>query len=188
MIEAAVKEVAKRVAVSACAVLAAIGVFAATGAYLGWFEPRTPPEKQLSFVGETLEISGSKQLFSTLIPIDPSHQYELSAEIRVLPDKMRREQKSRFYVGVRTFDAAGRELKSGPGTYRYAAAKGKNLSSSDGWSRVSGIITGEGDESHNQFRPGTKKASVVILANRNADRTVLAEIRNVELTQLIKMR
>src|SRR5690606_41501376 len=58
---------------------------------------------------------------------------DLEADIRVLPREDGSDQVSAVYLGVATYDAEGKELRSGPGTYRYAGASDRKVSSEDGW-------------------------------------------------------
>jgi hypothetical protein len=148
---------------------------------LVWF-----PDRHLAQDASAVEIRGPKILFSKeSFAVDPAMAYQLSADVRVLPKADGSPQLSVVYLGVQTFDANGRELKSGPGTYRYAGASNRTVGSQENWVHVSGLIAGEGDSNHHQFRPGTRSVRLVLLANYRSDSDAALLIRNVEFSQSV---
>lgn len=140
-----------------------------------------------------LAAEGFRILMSQMIPVDPSLTYDLSAEVRSIGPADVKNAVARTYLGVATFDAGGKEIRGGPGTYRYAGAINFQLYSAAGWMKLSGSATGEGDETHDQFRPGTKYVRIVALLNyRNANAPtesdrMTTEIRNVRFAPRVKM-
>lgn len=171
----------------ATVLLALIGVFALVGMQLGWFTPDMPTAKKVLQIDRPSSIAGAQKLTSKLIPVDTARRYRIGADIRVLPKDDGSPQVSTVYLGVQTYDARGKVLKSGPGPYRYAGASNMKVSSKDGWTRLEGVIAEEGDENHYQFRPGTKTVEVVLMPNFKADDSVISEVRNVEFTQIIEL-
>lgn len=136
----------------------------------------------------TIEVKGPASLFSEeTFVVDTGKTYELSAEVRILPKDDGTPQVSIVYFGVQTFDANGRELTSGLGTYRYAGANKRNVSSAEGWIHIGGLITGEGDSSHNQFRPGTHSVKLVLLPNYGADSEMVTLVRKASFAQRITL-
>lgn len=178
-------------------ILAALGLSLIVGLQFKWiglvWSPMDLAKTEASAIGadvqgrdrSALQIKGSASLFSEeSFVVDTGKTYQLSADVRVLPQSDGSPQLSIVYFGVQTFDADGRELKSGPGTYRYAGALKRNVSSAEGWVHIGGVITGEGDSGHNQFRPGTRSVRIVLLPNyQSGDRTFI--IRNVSFSERI---
>jgi hypothetical protein len=176
-------------------VLAVIGLGLVVGLQAGWVDVVWSPEQPLDVDSlapdaatqeATLEAIGSKRLFSKdMIAVDPGKTYRLDADIRVLPGADGSTQTSTVYFGVSTYDASGKELKSGPGSYRYAGALNRNVSSEENWVHIGGTITGEGDDSHKQFRPGTRSIKLVMLPNYRAKGEPVMLIRNVRFSELV---
>jgi hypothetical protein len=164
-------------------ILAALGLCLIVGLQFGWVGVTWFPDRFLGADKSALEIHGPKALFSKeTFVVDPTNTYQLSADVRVMPKADGSQQMSVVYLGVQTFDANGRELKSNPGSYRYAAASGKRVGSQENWVHVSGLIAGEGDSNHHQFRPGTRSVKLVLLANYRSDKNAVLLIRNVEFS------
>ncbi len=112
-----------------------------------------------------LELVGSAPLYrSDFIPVDTTKTYKVTVKIRTLKDDPK-AQGATMYVGVATFDADQKLQKTPPGLNRYAAMLARVLKSSDGWVEADGLITGEGNTSFNQFRPGTRFVKPVALIN-----------------------
>lgn len=112
-----------------------------------------------------LELTGEAPIYATnAIAVDPAKNYRLTAKIRVLKDDPQL-QGATISVGVATFDDQGKLQTSAPGAHRYAAIINRVLKSSEGWIEAEGFITGEGNENHNQFRPGTKSVKPMALIN-----------------------
>lgn len=102
-----------------------------------------------------VEVNGPGPLYQIeAIEIDPARTYKVTARLRVLVDDP--EVGGAYtYVGVATYDADGVMQTSSPGTHRYAALN-RVVRADEGWVEAEGIMTGAGDESHSQFRVGTK--------------------------------
>lgn len=172
----------------AICVLAVIGLFALIGVRMGWFEPEMPSVKQVFFIDPPQQFVGYKPFYSRRIPVDTSREYRLRVSVRVLPKSDGSPQTSRVYLGVETLDEDGKVLTSGIGPHRFAGASNIRISSDDGWKLINGIITGEGDISHNQFRPGTKSVRVVLMVNYKADESVISEVRDLRFSELIPLQ
>jgi hypothetical protein len=113
-----------------------------------------------SEVGYALELSNDAWPTNNfLIPVDTKRVYRLSAKIK----QHTIVGSINSYLGVRTFDANGVELSGGAGTYRYCGKQGGTTPSV--WTEFSGIITGEGSDSHNQFRAGTCFVMLMCIGN-----------------------
>lgn len=178
-------------------VMAVVGLCLLIGLQAGWIALVAPdkvePDDSATAVeiddrAGAVEIIGPETLFSKeMTVVDPRKTYQLEADIRVLPREDGSDQVSAVYLGVATYDAEGKELRSGPGTYRYAGASDRKVSSEDGWVHIAGTITGEGDANHNQFRPGTHSIKLVLLANfRSKDKPVML-IRNVRFSEVVTL-
>lgn len=166
-------------------ILAALGLCLIVGLQFKWVGLVWSPVSYPAADASTIEIKGPANLFSEeTFVVDTAKTYQLSADVRVLPKSDGSPQDSVIYFGVQTFDANGRELKSGPGTYRYAGANKKVIGSQQDWVHIGGLITGEGDSNYNQFRPGTHSVKLVLLPNyQSGDKTF--RIRNVGFSERI---
>lgn len=112
-----------------------------------------------------LEATGASPIYTAdWVEVDPAKTYKLTARIRAIKDDPKVEG-AKTYVGVATFDANGNLQTTAPGTHRYAAMFGRVINSSEGWVEAEGLITGEGNENANQFRPGTKYVKPLALLN-----------------------
>lgn len=182
-------------------VLAAVGIGSIIALQTGWLsfsgaENRTPqidtqaPDEGLPPVVAT----GSTIVMSQMIPVNSSQTYDISAEVRNVAPAELKDRAANTYLGVATFDAEGKEIRGGPGTYRYAGALNYQLYSDAGWRTLSGSITGEGNETHMQFRPGTKHVRIVLLLNyitaaqQNKNGDTVTELRNVRFAPRLNMR
>lgn len=126
-------------------------------------------------------IQGPLIVFSPTIKVDTTASYQYSVEVRVHPKPDGSPQEAKIFAGLATLDQRGDMLTSGPGTYRYAASQGTDINSENGWVLLEGIISGEGDDNHNQFRPGTASVRKVVVVNLGGDYTVQTEIRDIKL-------
>ncbi len=181
-------------------VLAVIGFLSVIGWYAGWVIVPKPEPPRAVVPTETLIVEtdkpvkavGSKAMTSQLVPVDPSLTYELSAEVRSVAPPGSGPVAANTYLGVITYDLNGKEIRGGPGTYRYAAASKYPLYSTPSWRTLSGSIAGEGNESHNQFRPGTRFIRVIALLNYGdhgnlvESGMITTEIRNVQFAPRLK--
>lgn len=87
------------------------------------------------------------------IPVDTSRVYRVRFRVKKTRDVDKGG--TNVYAGVATYDKEGKLQTTAPGMHRYCAVAGKPLKVADGWQVFEGYITGEGNASHNQFRPGT---------------------------------
>jgi len=87
------------------------------------------------------------------IPVDTSRVYRVRFRIKKTKDVT--SGGTNIYAGVATYDKNGNLQTTAPGNHRYCAVAGKPLKVADGWQLYEGYITGEGNATHNQFRPGT---------------------------------
>jgi hypothetical protein len=180
-------------------VLAAIGIVSIIALQTGWLtlfseaDGRALQSDSLALNSEVPAVvaKGPKVLMSEMIPVDPTLTYDLSAEVRNIAGVDVKMRAARTYLGVVTFNQNRKEIRGGPGTYRYAGALDFQLYSDAGWRALSGSITGEGDEAHTQFRPGTRYVRIVALLNyvsagQQAE-DIATEIRNVRFAPRLNM-
>lgn len=172
-------------------VMSAVGFLSIIGLSTGWISPTTPyatPDQRGVLPigsGSSILADGPTALMSQMIPVDPGLTYDLSAEVRSIAPQRTSDAWAITYLGVITYDQSGKELKGGPGQYRYGGALKYYLYSTSKWRRVKGFLSGEGDETHNQFRPGTRYIRVVALLNyktgdgESSSASMSTEIRNV---------
>jgi hypothetical protein len=177
-------------------VLAVCGLGLVIGLQSGWVGlVWSPPPALVEVVerdggngGSLIRVTGPTNVFAKdMIAVDTGRTYRLDADVRVLPKEDGSAQTSVVYFGVSTYDVDGAELKSGPGTYRYAGALGRNISSNEGWVHLSGAITGEGNENYKQFRPGTRSVKLVLLANYQSKDEPVLLIRDVTFSELVTL-
>ena len=123
--------------------------------------------------GKAIELFGDRKLLSlATYDVDPAKAYEISIRLRVVLDDVATGGGALTHVGVATFDKNGNELTADPGVYRFAVFYQKLLTTADGWQEFKGIIQGEGNENHKQFRPGTAKVRLVALLNYGSDAAI----------------
>ncbi len=182
-------------------VLAAIGIVSIIALQTGWLtlfseaDDRAPQSDALALNAEepAVAANGNKVVMSQMIPVDSSLTYDISAEVRSIAPANVKNGLARTYLGVATFDKDRKEIRGGPGTYRYAGAFNFRLYSDAGWRALSGSITGEGDEAHTQFRPGTRYVRIVALLNyvsgdeKAETAGMTTEIRNVRFAPRLNM-
>ena len=167
-------------------ILAILGFCVVAGLQFKWVGIDWLPGGYPAVDALTLEIKGPANLFSQeTFVIDTGKTYQLGADVRVLPKSDGSPQDSVIYFGVQTFDANGKVLGSGPGTYRYAGANKKVVGSQQNWIHIGGLITGEGDSNHNQFRPGTHSVKLVLRPNYGSGDDKIFRIRNVSFSERI---
>ncbi len=183
-------------------VLAGIGFFSIIGLYAGWLALSEPRPAQPVEQGDDLAIetdkpfraAGPVTVKSQIVPVDPRLTYEISAEVRSIAPQGMQHAAAITYLGVITYDQDGKEIRGGPGNYRYAGASKYPLYSRPGWSVLSGSIAGQGNETHHQFRPGTRFVRVVALLNYENTGTLVesglmtTEIRNVRFSPRAEMK
>ncbi|WP_422452446.1 phage tail protein I [Endozoicomonas sp. ALC066] len=182
-----------RIKGSRLAVENAIASFGTTANILEWWEksPKGTPhtfsvaisaqdnERQLPVI--EIGTGDDEWVFcSQPIPVQTSRIYKIRFKVRQTQDDV---GKSRVYVGVATLDAQFNNLTSGPGSHRYCAVSNRSITVSEGWQVFEGEITGEGDENHNQFRPGTAYIRPMFIVNYNAG-TGTAQVAELECWDL----
>lgn len=127
---------------------------------------------------------GPKQLVSTTnYKIDPTKQYKLTARLRVTTDDAT-VGGARTFVGVATYGEDGRLITTGVGTHRYAAMLNRLVKSSEGWVEAEGILSGMGDDRHDQFRPGTEVVRPVLLLNYRSD-VAVTELEDIRFEEVV---
>ena len=80
------------------------------------------------------------------------------------------------YAGVATFDANGALETTEPGTHRYCAAVGVSVPNDGTWKVYEGTITGTGNSTPNQFRPGSVFASPMFIVNYTQASNFVCEV------------
>ncbi|MGB3317443.1 MAG: hypothetical protein WBA75_00255, partial [Sphingopyxis granuli] len=104
----------------------------------------------------------------TMIPIDPSREYEFSSFFGAYADTAGSSTSSPpaiMYVGFVAYDAAGNILDHGAyGSYRYCLAAGTALAHNETL-EPSVIVTGEGNDSWTKFPPGTRYIRLMAIMN-----------------------
>ena len=182
-------------------VLAAIGIVSIISLQTGWLTLFSEADGRalqsdalpLNVRESTVAANGKKVVMSQIIPVDSSLTYDISAEVRSIAPANVKNGVALTYLGVATFDKDKKETRGGPGTYRYAGASNFRLYSDAGWRVLSGSITGEGDEAHTQFRPGTRYVRIVALLNyvsgdeKAETAGMTTEIRNVRFAPRLNM-
>lgn len=98
------------------------------------------------------------------IPVNTSRVYQVTFRVKQKTNATD-QNKSRVYAGVATLDNKLQPITTGIGTHRYCATGGTKITEADGWQTFTGLITGEGDDSHNVFRPGTKYVRPMFIVN-----------------------
>jgi phage minor structural protein len=132
--------------------------------------------------GNVLELTGTKWVyFKNPIPVDTSRVYRVGFRVRQIQDTTVGD--SRVYAGVATYDKNGNLQTTSPGTHRYCAVAGVKITVAEGWRYFEGIITGEGNTSHNQFRPGTAYVKPTFIVNYNGGNGV-AQVDLVEFKDI----
>jgi hypothetical protein len=129
--------------------------------------------------GNALRITGDNWVYSkNAFPVDTSRRYRIRFRARQTVNPT--SGGAMIHAGVATYDADGVLQTTEPGSHRYCAVTGVTLTVADGWNEYSGIITGEGNDSHNKFRTGTRYVKpMFIVNNSNGDGT--AEVDLLEL-------
>ena len=104
----------------------------------------------------------------TMIPIDPSREYEFSSFFGAYADTAGSSTSSppaTMYVGFVAYDAAGNILDHGAyGSYRYCLAAGTALAHNKTL-EPKVIVTGEGNDSWTKFPPGTRYIRLMAIMN-----------------------
>lgn len=130
--------------------------------------------------GDVFQSEGYQWAYaSKYIKVDTTRKYKMRITVRQV--KAPTDGKSSyFYAGFATFDYQKNQISGGPGVHRYFAASSVKLEVGDGWQTFEGFITGEGDESHHQFRKGTAYVKPLFLINYNGgDGT--AQVSKIEI-------
>ncbi|MCK9549658.1 hypothetical protein [Aquamicrobium sp.] len=119
-----------------------------------------------------IQATGPLQLYQIdSVEIDPAKTYRVTVRLRVTRDDPEIGG-ARTYAGVATYDADGKLQNTAPGSHRYAALTNRIISEREGWVEAEGLITGVGNESHNQFRQGTVAVRPMVLLNYQSSAAV----------------
>ncbi|UYM14254.1 phage tail protein I [Endozoicomonas euniceicola] len=121
---------------------------------------------------------------SQAIPVQTGRVYRVRFKVRQTVDN---PGSSGIFAGVATLDKDFNYLNSDPGWYRYCCTFGRSITSADGWQVFEGEITGEGDDNHNQFRPGTAYIRPMFFVNC-WDGTGTAQVAELECWDLFENR
>lgn len=131
--------------------------------------------------GDVLQVVGVKYVYSTkYIKVDTSRKYKMRVTVRQVKDPTNGDNKNRFYAGFATFDYQKNLQTVSPGDHRYFAAEGRPLNADDGWQTFEGVITGEGNNSHNQFRQGTVYVKPMFIVNYSGGNGI-SQISKIEI-------
>ena len=118
-----------------------------------------------------VQVASEHAIFTrALIPVNPRRKYELSARVRVT----RKDPifgGSTIYLGLVMYDAAGKEIASPSGGYRYVAANAVKVSEKQGWVVLSGVVQGQGD-TPDTFERGTAFIRPVMIVNQGNPQAV----------------
>ena len=114
------------------------------------------------------------------IPVNTSRVYLIRFKVR---QTVNGTGGTKVYAGVTTLDKDFNNLASGSGVHRYCAVNGETITAEDGWQIFEGEITGKGDESRNQFRPGTAYIRPMFIVN-HPDGTGTAQVAELECWDL----
>lgn len=149
-------------------------------------EPITDEDTQLLHLsgeaGNYVQFNGPATLFSReVFEVDPEAAYRISADVRSVKDDPS-VGGTQGFIGVVTYDENGELLTGGPGIHRYPAWSGRVLQQqpSGEWTKFEGVIEGEGNEGHNQFREGTAYVRLVVLLNYESPEA-LSQLDNLRL-------
>lgn len=124
---------------------------------------------------------------SQSIEIDLTKAYRLSFDLRVLPLGYKlpfTASIGRSLSGLATYDAEGTLQTTPPGAHRYGVAVNADLPADGTWVTFSGVFEGVGNETHNQFRAGTKYVAPIFILNAQDGPATRTEIRNLRFEEL----
>jgi len=114
--------------------------------------------------GSVLELVSENSVYAKeFIPVDPGNKYRGTFRVRQTVDPS--AGGNLVYAGISCFDANKTPLSGPLGTYRYGFARAKAVTSADGWVTFSDVMTGEGDASWQEFRPGTRYVKPMFIVN-----------------------
>ena len=129
-----------------------------------------------------IRLTGTQLMFhSQVFRVDPARRYKVRFVVRQIQDPT--NGGSGVYAGVATLDGNFNALTTNPGTHRYCAATGTSITVAQGRRVFEGIITGEGNSNHNQFRPGTVFVRPMFIVNYNAGNGI-AEVESIEIRDI----
>ncbi len=150
------------------------------GNALGRSSDRNSYEKFVT--GSTFLVNDDVSFFiKDLMPVDTSKVYLMRLTMRV---KEIKTKWPRIQAGFATFDAEKKVQRDPPGSHRYFAHQGlmrleNTIEVGDEFS-VSGVISGEGNTSHNMLRPGTRYIRPLAFFRVDDDTSIL-QITNIEV-------
>lgn len=148
------------------------------------FAENSPKALKMQENGDTfVRVTGSSYLFAIQpTAVDPTRQYRVKARVRVVQEDPTAGG-ALTYAGVATYDANGALQKDAPGAHRYGAALSRNLTVADGWVDLEGVMTGEGNDNHQQFRVGTKTVRPVVTLNYQSN-TAVTDITTLTIEEI----
>ena len=145
-------------------------------------------ERRVDEGANVLSVSGQTIMeLSQSIEIDLTKAYRLSFELRVLPLGFQLPFTAtigRTLSGLATYDAEGTLQTTPPGAHRYGVAVNADLPADGTWVKFSGVFEGVGNETHNQFRAGTKYVAPIFILNAQDGPATRTEIRNLRFEEL----
>ncbi|MGE0845991.1 MAG: hypothetical protein AB7L41_06955 [Flavobacteriaceae bacterium] len=128
----------------------------------------------------------SQMMAAERIPVDPTATYAMTVRFRVAKDDPKTRKASRFYAGVATYDAEGNLETEPPGAHRYFVSDGQFFEQENGWKRLTGYISGRGNESHSMFRQSSETFVPIILANYRS-KIATSDIARIEVRRCGKI-
>lgn len=132
--------------------------------------------------GKVLQLTGTKWVyFGNMMTINPNRKYRVKFRVRQTVNGTVANT-SKVYAGVQAYDLNRQPLTTGIfGANRYCAISGRQLTIAEDWEEYSGLITGEGDASHNQFITGTRYIVPMFIVNYSGgDGTVQVDYCSLE--------
>lgn len=141
-------------------------------------------DPSVNMLNGMIRISGQQWLFAAkAFKVDTSRKYKVRAVVRQLSNPT--TGGSIVYCGVATMDGNYNALTSGPGSHRYCAGS-RTITAAQGTQVFEGVITGEGDTSHTEFRPGTVYVRPMFIVNySNGNGTV--EVESIEIRDITEV-
>jgi hypothetical protein len=117
--------------------------------------------------GNVIQIKNSHWNYSKYAyPVDTSHTYKVRFRVRQTADPTT-VGLANVYCGVATYDNTGALQTTSPGTHRWCVVAGQTITVAQGWQYFEGTITGTGNTTANQFRPGTVAVKLAFIVNYN---------------------
>ncbi|MFN3898877.1 MAG: hypothetical protein ACK4ML_00740 [Alishewanella aestuarii] len=129
-----------------------------------------------------IRLVGTQWLFhSQVFRIDPNRRYKVRFVVQQIQDPT--SGGNLVYAGVGTLDGNFNALTANPETHRYCAIAGHSLTVAQGRRVFEGVITGEGNVTHNQFRPGTVFVRPMFIVNHSGGNGI-TEVESIEIRDI----